>query len=80
MKSSTNVPNKVKYKRLKPFNTNKRFFFCVGSMNKDKNNNVYTRTKIDNLISIVIKHFYNYPLLTKKRSDYLLFKSSVFKR
>jgi hypothetical protein len=36
-------------------------------------------SSVKELVYIIIHHFYNYPLITKKYLDYLLFKKIVLK-
>lgn len=50
------------------------YFKGVGYITKDvKNNEVrYTVTKIEDLINVIIPHFKSYPLLTKKKLDFIL--------
>lgn len=38
----------------------------------------YAVKNIKNLTEIIIPHFYNFPLLTKKFADFVLFKQIVF--
>jgi len=49
-------------------------FFNVGliSSRLDKNNCVYRVTKIEDLINVIIPHFLNYPLISQKYADFLL--------
>lgn len=51
-------------------------FFGVGSiLNHGPNSLQYRVTSIKELL-IIISHFYNYPLISKKRLDYELFKNA----
>jgi len=54
-------------------------FFRVGSVTSRINKNicVYRVTKIEDLINIIIPHFFKYPLLTQKYSDFILFTKVV---
>jgi hypothetical protein len=45
---------------------------------KTKNSVRYSVNNLEDIINIIIPHFDNYPLLTKKYADFLLFKSAVF--
>ena len=38
----------------------------------------YVVTSIDDLVNIIIPHFENYPLQTKKKKDFLFWKEAVF--
>ena len=55
-------------------------FFGIGVLvtDKTKNSVIYSVNNLEDIIYIIIPHFYNYPLLTKKYADFLLFKSAVF--
>jgi len=57
----------------------KRFFGDIGSISKvNHTSSVEFRVSgLKDLINVIIPHFDNYPLLTKKHSDYLLFKQIV---
>jgi hypothetical protein len=54
-------------------------YFKVGSITSRKNRNlcVYRVTKIEDLMKTIIPHFYSYPLLTLKYSDYILWSKVV---
>jgi hypothetical protein len=54
-------------------------FFGVGSVNTrvDKNLSVYRVTKLDDLVKVIIPHFSQYPLITKKYSDFLLWSKVI---
>ena len=52
-------------------------FFRVGSINKDRNTLVYTVKTPKELVDVIIPHFDNYPLITQKYADYLIFKKIV---
>jgi len=51
-------------------------FFGVGgiSIKSDKNSAQYHVSGIPDLVNVIIPHFDKYPLLTKKREDFELFK------
>ena len=34
-------------------------------------------SSLEQICRVIIPHFYNYPLITQKKSDYLLFKQAV---
>jgi len=55
------------------------FFGGVGFITKDsKNNKVsFTITRLEDLINTIIPHFNSYPLLTKKRLDFILWSKVV---
>ena len=57
----------------------KNFFNNVGSIRlKNKYNQaVYTIGSIKDITNVIIPHFTNYPLITKKNVDFILFKSVV---
>jgi len=58
-------------------------FFGIGSITikKDKQGNplsaVYSVQSLKDLSNVIVPHFDKYPLLSKKRADYLLFKNIV---
>jgi hypothetical protein len=54
-------------------------FFGVGSISIRKSNGqiIYTVGSVKDLMEVIIPHFTKYPLITKKSSDFLLFKSAV---
>lgn len=54
-------------------------FFKVGSVTTRPNkfNCVYRVTKIEDLIKTIIPHFIQYPLITQKHSDFLLWSKVV---
>ena len=54
---------------------NIKSFFNVGNIHKGKANVSYTVTSISDL-EVIINHFDKYPLITKKFSDYILFKQA----
>lgn len=49
----------------------------MGTLVKDGTKIVYTVKTVDNITRIIIPHFDNYPLLTKKFADFVLFKQIV---
>jgi len=56
-----------------------RDYFGVGSVYSSPNRSlcVYRVNKIDDLINVIIPHFEDYPLLTKKYSDFVLWSKVV---
>ncbi|YP_008475089.1 hypothetical protein (mitochondrion) [Ogataea philodendri] len=54
-------------------------FFGIGNIWENKRNNtIYFKvSKIKDLITIIIPHFENYPLQSKKQSDFYLFKQAA---
>lgn len=56
-----------------------RDFFGVGTVYSSPNRSlcVYRVSKIDDLINVIIPHFLNYPLLTHKYSDFVLWSKVV---
>jgi len=55
-------------------------YFCgIGSISKGKTRNSvnYSVSGIKDLTTVIIPHFDNFPLLTQKRADFLLFKQIV---
>ena len=66
-------------KDLPLLNQIKSFFKDVGNINehKTRNNVAYTVNSVKDLNNIIIPHFENYPLISKKRADFILFKSAV---
>lgn len=57
----------------------KEFFGGIGYVsNPNKNTTVEFRVStISDIANVIIPHFDNYPLLTKKYSDYVLFKKII---
>ena len=54
------------------------YFVGVGKwVSRSSDSVVYTVNSIKDIINVIIPHFDKYPLLTKKRVDYLLFKATV---
>jgi hypothetical protein len=56
-----------------------QLFFGVGTINikKTKDSVIYSVQSIKDLTNVIIPFFDKYPLITKKRADYLLFKKVV---
>lgn len=53
-------------------------FFGVGDISIGNNNTVtYYVASVPALTNVIIPHFDRYPLITKKRADFLLFKSAL---
>jgi hypothetical protein len=57
----------------------KSFFNDIGTIRIDSKNNkvCYRVHKIDSINKIIIPHFENYPLITNKQSDFVLWKDIV---
>jgi len=57
------------------------FFGGIGYVSKPNKNFMveFRVTSINDIVNFIIPHFEKYPLITKKHSDYLLFKEIVFK-
>jgi len=53
-------------------------FFGIGTISKLGNNIKQYRVTSIKELQIIINHFDKYPLITKKRADYELFKAAVF--
>ena len=56
------------------------FFRGIGYVSKPNNNSMveFRVSSIKDIINIILPHFDNYPLITKKLSDYILFKQVAF--
>lgn len=52
-------------------------FFGVGLVHKRTNLCVYRVTKVKDLVNVIVPHFLNYPLLTQKHLDFLLWVKVV---
>ena len=54
-------------------------FFGVGNIIKDRKTNMvyFVVSPLADLTNVIIPHFLEYPLLTQKRADFLLFKSII---
>lgn len=70
---------KLHYKDKELLMKIKSFFNQVGTIVTNYNHNfvVYKISSLNEITNIIIPHFEKYPLLTKKQSDYLLFKKIV---
>jgi hypothetical protein len=55
----------------------KSFFNEIGTIVTNYNFIVYKVRNLDEITKVIIPHFENYPLITKKQSDFLLFKEIV---
>ena len=55
------------------------FFGGIGYISKPNNTSTveFRVTNIKNIVDVIIPHFDNYPLITKKYSDYILFKQII---
>ena len=56
----------------------KAYFDTAGSIVKRKNSASLVICSIEEIIKVVLPHFNNYPLITKKYADYLLFLDAVY--
>lgn len=56
------------------------YFFSVGIISERKNLNkvVYSVQSYRDIVNVIIPHFDNYPLITQKKADYLLFKQAIY--
>jgi len=54
-------------------------FFGVGNIteNENLNNVIYSVQSRRDLTNVIIPHFDQYPLITQKKADYLLFKQAI---
>ena len=53
-------------------------YFGIGNISIGNNNAVsYYVSSVQELTNVILPHFDKYPLITKKRADYLLFKSAL---
>lgn len=52
-------------------------FFGLGNISSSKETAIYQVNSIKDLVNVIIPHFELYPLLTKKRADFLLFKLAI---
>jgi hypothetical protein len=53
------------------------YFGGIGRISEGKKSCAYFVSSIGDLTNIIIPHFLKYPLITKKREDFFLFKSVV---
>ena len=53
------------------------YFGGAGKLVNKSNSIIYSVNSIKDLVNVIFPHFDNYPLLTQKRADYLLFKEAV---
>jgi hypothetical protein len=53
-------------------------FFGVGSIRTSGNTCMYSIKSLNEILTILIPHFVNYPLLTQKKADFFLFKIVAF--
>lgn len=56
----------------------KAYFDTAGNIVKRKNSASLVICSIEEIIKVVLPHFKNYPLITKKYVDYLLFSEAVY--
>jgi hypothetical protein len=56
-----------------------QFFGGIGSIikNKTRNEVIYSVSRLKDLITIIIPHFYKYSLLTQKAADFILFTRAI---
>jgi len=54
-------------------------FFGLGNIIKDRKTNMvhFVVNSLADLTNVIIPHYLEYPLLTQKRADFLLFKSVI---
>jgi hypothetical protein len=52
-------------------------FFGVGNISSNNKSALYQVNSLEDLINVIIPHFELYPLLTKKKADFLLFKLAI---
>jgi len=52
-------------------------FFGVGNISSNKESVLYQVNSLKDLVNVIIPHFELYPLLTKKKADFLLFKLAI---
>lgn len=52
-------------------------FFGIGTIYVRENTASYVVQSLGDITNIIIPHFENYPLITQKKADYLLFKQGV---
>ena len=52
-------------------------FFGVGNISSNKESALYQVNSLKDLVNVIIPHFELYPLLTKKKADFLLFKLAI---
>jgi len=56
-----------------------RFFSGIGQINIDQKNQkaAFIVRKLSDLNNVIISHFLNFPLLTQKAADFILFKKII---
>jgi len=52
-------------------------FFGVGNISSSKESAIYQVNSLKDLLTVIIPHFQLYPLLTKKKADFLLFNLAI---
>lgn len=52
-------------------------FFGVGNISRNKESALYQVNSLKDLVNVIIPHFESYPLLTKKKADFLLLKLAI---
>jgi hypothetical protein len=56
----------------------KSYFGGIGNIIKERDNSlVYRVYNLKKISSVILPHFYHFPLITQKRADYLLFSQVV---
>lgn len=54
-----------------------QFFWGIGSVSVSGDLGFYSVSSVKDLVNIIVPHFLNYPLLTQKGADFILFKQIV---
>nr|ATI20496.1 LAGLIDADG endonuclease [Juglanconis juglandina] len=56
----------------------KNYFGGIGNINTNSKDSSFTVRSLDDILKIIL-HFDNYPLITKKKADFILFKQIIHK-
>lgn len=56
-----------------PLLLNIKQFFKVGNISHNKDSALYQVNSIEDLVTVIIPHFHLFPLISKKKADFLLF-------
>ena len=52
-------------------------FFKVGNISHNKDSVLYQVNSIEDIVNVIIPHFDLFPLISKKKADFLLFKLAI---
>jgi hypothetical protein len=71
-------PKKIIPNYVTGFSDGEATFHVSILKNKDNTTVIYSIQSVKDILAVIIPHFDKYPLLTKKRADYILFKQIIY--